>query len=404
MDDDDMMLDFLHKHRTWPIGLDVGGDGIRMLQLQSGNSRLFVQAGAQWLAGPEGLNVELDRQSATAAVSEILDAGAFDGQKVIASIPMDDVHVRTIRLPEMGPEELACMVQAQAHEVYDFDLSVSKLQALQSGHVISGDDSCREVILLAVPNDAIRRRQDALEALGLRVIHLDLEPMAMFRAFRRLRRRDSDRHLVSAVVEVARTGCVVIVAQGAHILFLKHLPFGEDDLTRATADQLGLTFEDTAQLRRQIMNDYAEHSRGGRMAQPDLAMKQCDDSIWWTVHDAVRAEVDRIVNEIGLCLRYCSTTFGCPKIEHVTLTGTGAWDPSLVLLLGQHFGLKCGAAAPLHDVDTSHCPFFGDRRTVLSDWTHCMGLACWAVAGPGGSVDETLFGGELCFSQQEDEA
>lgn len=395
------MLEFFRKKHIWPIGLDMAPDGIRMLQLQSADSRLMVRAGAQWKSASPGEHDPFAHQAAAKAVGEILDSGPFHGRRVVASVPMDDIHVRTLRVPEMGPEELLCTIQAKAHEAFDFDLSVSKLLALQAGHVILGDDSCREIILLAVPNYAIRRRQDWLEDLGLKVEHLDVEPLALFRAFRRLRRRNTDRNRISAVAEVSRSGCLVLVAQGRHLLFLKHIARGQDDLTRSAAEQLGLSFEDADQLRRQIMTDYAEQTRDMRMPEPDRALDETRDSIWWTVHDAVRAEADKLVNDIGLCLRYCSTTFGCPQIETLTLTGSGAWDPSLVVLLSDRLGLHCQGAGPLHDVDTSHCPLFGDRRTVLSDWTRCMGLASWAVAQSSHGSPETLLGNELCFGQEE---
>jgi hypothetical protein len=130
-------------------------------------------------------------------------------------------------------------------------------------------------------------------------------------------------------------------------------------------------------LRCYLMEENIKHSHSMGLVNPVQGSESPTSSLLWSVHDSVRSQIDALVLDIGLCLRYCSTNFGCPQIEKVTLTGSGAWDPSLIYMLGESLGLRSEVARPMQSVDVSQCQIFDDRRSVLSDWTSCVGLSLW---------------------------
>jgi hypothetical protein len=142
---------------------------------------------------------------------------------------------------------------------------------------------------------------------------------------------------------------------------------------------LGLSVSDAAQLRRQLKQEIAV-GNGGDTAQALRQSQREEHSLLWTVHDAVRAEADALVLEVGLCLRYCSTTFGCPQIKSATLTGSEACDPTLAYLLSERLGVHARPGRPLQMMERSGCAVFADRRNPMSDWSVCAGLATWMHA------------------------
>jgi Tfp pilus assembly PilM family ATPase len=232
------------------------------------------------------------------------------------------------------------------------------------------------------------------------LVAVDAEPLAMFRAFHRLHRRDTDKYAPSAVIRVGSTSTLVLVEHQGRILFVKNIERGADRMTAAAAHQLGLSFDETAQLRLQIMSQHTAwlserrnmHSAGGTPPQWD--------SMIWTLHDAMRDETNALVLEIDLCLKYCSSTFGCPKVGNAYLCGDWAWDPSVIHLLCENSGVRCDGVRPFRTVDTSNCPVLGDRRSALSDWTLCVGLACWSMVerrGHAGAGFACLDPVEMCL-------
>ena len=99
------------------------------------------------------------------------------------------------------------------------------------------------------------------------------------------------------------------------------------------------------------------------------------NTVEWTLHDAVRAEIEMLGKEIALCLRYCSVTFRGLRPEEITLTGGQAHDPAVVNLLSEHLNLPCRVGLPLKGIDLSSVDLGSDRRATLAEWALCAGLA-----------------------------
>ncbi|HUU60291.1 MAG TPA: hypothetical protein VMZ50_12160, partial [Phycisphaerae bacterium] len=98
-------------------------------------------------------------------------------------------------------------------------------------------------------------------------------------------------------------------------------------------------------------------------------------NVEWTVHDALRGEVEALAKEIALCLRYCSVTFRGLRPDRVTLTGGEAYDPAVRNLLQENLGIECVLGQPLKGIDVSDVDFENDRRATLAEWAVCAGLA-----------------------------
>ena len=369
------MLNVWTGSRPWPFGLDVAADGIRMLQFAPAGNKIAVCAGAQWKSHPHLESDEKNIDAAMVAVHEMLDEGGFLGRQTVTSIPASDIRLETMRVPEAPQEELRISLLQHAHELFDIDPSRYHLSVVRSGFVLNAQPPCHEWILMAMPHEICRRRIEWIEAMDLSVFALQPEPLSLFESIRRQRRRSSDRRSAHAAVHLSQASTLVVIAHAGQILLVKNIGFGGDRLTAAAADNLGLEFEEADLLRRQIRNDFAHRAHQAHMTSLNASEFGPSNTILWTVHDAMREEVEALISEIGLCLRYCSNTFGTPLIEHITLAGDGAWDPSIIHLLKEHLGVRCEDASPLRAMDVTECPLFGDRRNSMADWTLCAGLA-----------------------------
>jgi len=359
-----------------PIGLDISSDGVRMLQFENTEEPLKVLSGAFWRPNVRDTQSGLDSDRTVQAVREIFHAGRFKGRGVVSAIGSEDVHIRHVRIENLRPERAYANILDRARSVFDFDAKkIAKLFVLGSTPLLHEGKDVREIVLLAIPNHAVEQRRALLEKMGLELDGIEAEPISLFRAFQRFLRRNSDRNITNAIVNVSAESTLVIVSRGAEICFLKKIDIGTRKLTEAVKEHLGLSFEDAARLRCYLMEENIKHSRSMGLANPAHTSQSPTSTMLWSVHDAVRSQIDALVLDIGLCVRYCSTTFGCQRIEKVTLMGAGAWDPSLIYMLGESLGLRCEVTQPMQSIDVSQCPIFGDRRGVAPDWTNCVGLA-----------------------------
>jgi type IV pilus assembly protein PilM len=216
-----------------------------------------------------------------------------------------------------------------------------------------------------------------LSALGLSPERIDAEPVACFRAFDRWLRRDSDENTVSVILDIGYEASRILVAKGREILFIKVIDIGGRKFTETASKQLNMSFEEAAELRNLITRENAEES------DPELAPKgssgEGSGSVSWTIHDAVRGEIEALAREVSLCLRYCAVTFRGLRPQQVTVVGGQAYDPSVVKLLSEDLNIECVIGQPLRGVDISHASFGGNRRGMLAEWSVCMGLACKSI-------------------------
>ena len=367
------MLGFL-RNRSMPIALDLGGDSVKMLQLKRSGSGVVVSACGKWRV-PDALRGDpAQRRSATvAAVREMLHRNGFRGRRVCSSLSCSDLSIKNIRLPSLGPADLAQAILDEARDRLGLDVSPDRLSYLHAGQVRQGNDTREEVILLGAPQAVIDDHVGLLEEMGLRVQHVDAEPIALFRIFERRLRRSSDEQSVSVIADVGFRASRVLVARGRQIVFVKSIDIGGSRFTEAVAKQLNMPPAEAAELR--LRQARENRTPSARNALGDATKGASADSIAWTLYDAIRGEVDLLGKEIALCLRYCSVTFRGVRPSGVVLTGGEAHDPAVVSLLGEHLNMPCSVGQPLRGIDVSAVDLGGDRRSNLAEWTLCAGLA-----------------------------
>jgi type IV pilus assembly protein PilM len=200
----------------------------------------------------------------------------------------------------------------------------------------------------------------------------------MFRSFERFLRRTADEQRVSVIIDIGLSGSSVVVARGRQILFIKSIDIGGRRLNEAVAGQLNLSYDEACELR---LRSIAQSATDHRAPEPDDAAGSAPatrvdpPAVNWTIHDALRVEMEGLAKEVALCLRYCSVTFRGLRCDHVTVVGGEAYDPVVIQLLSEHLGIECAAGQPLRGVDTSGVDVGGDRRGMLAEWSTCAGLA-----------------------------
>jgi type IV pilus assembly protein PilM len=369
----------LFKSRCEPIALDIGGDSIKMLQMQRVGGALRVRAGARWrFPDIPVADVRQRRDLTVVAVRELLSRHGFKGRRVVYALPMSQIHIKNIRMPSMSELQLNSALMLEAQQRFELpDITPDQMGFLNAGEVRQGADIRNEIILMGVPGGIIEEHLSLLGDMGLSPEHIEPEPVALFRGMNRFLRRQDDENVVSVVVDVGVSATRVIVARGRRIVFLKSI-----DIGGVVAAHLNLSCVEANELRMRVMKEQSRQPReGGDAPEPDHGTselrespRETKDALRWSMFDAVRGEVESLAREIALCLRYCSVTFRGLRFASVTFTGGEAYEPALRELIGQHLNLPCVIGQPLRGVDVSGLDL-GNRRGHLAEWAVCTGLA-----------------------------
>jgi type IV pilus assembly protein PilM len=364
----------LTRAQAQPIGVDIGHDSIKLLQLQVVGNELEVIAAAKQ-AIPEELRAqpEVLTKAVTDIIRQMLRHQPFVGRNIVTALPRGIVHVKNLRLPLMPAEELEAAVQFEAKNIFPFETDNAYVRYLPAGEVRQGTDTRQEVIVLAARQDDIEQFIETIHRCGV-LDSLDFEPCAIYRGIERFIRRREDEQEVHVLVDVGLVRSQVIIGKGRDISFVKPIDIGGRTLNEAVARKLGISIEEARNLRRRLAEtgDTAEAAR--------------KDPVRQAVHDATRSALEELGREISLCLRYYSVTFRGQRPNRVRLVGGEACDPQLQVILNSVLAIPAEPARPLRNASISRMKAT-DRTGLLCEWSVAFGLGLKKTTGYFGSPD-----------------
>lgn len=115
------------------------------------------------------------------ALSEMVAAMGYRGQKVNFAISSHSIFTRFVKLPSVGEEQVDQIVtfEAQQNVPYPLQEVVWDYQLVDSG-----EESQVEVAIVAIKSDLLDEINHAVEGAGLHTTVVDVAPMALYNAFR----------------------------------------------------------------------------------------------------------------------------------------------------------------------------------------------------------------------------
>ncbi|NLF29941.1 MAG: pilus assembly protein PilM [Planctomycetes bacterium] len=344
-----------------PIGLDIGADVVRMLQVDALGGAVSATAAAMRPLPPAAIGDPLvHRRHVVAAVRDMLASGGFRGRRVVTCLGEGALCVKQARLPRLAENERESAILWEASERFDFPVKGELLHHLVAGDVRSANEVQQEVILLAAGEDVVEAHVEMISEIGLYPVAIDAEPVCAFRAFERFLRRDGDTEVVSVLVDIRGANTWVLFARGRQIGFIKSVNVGLHHFTQAIAAQLNLEYAEAVEVRRR---------------QGALSASDNPEQIRQAVRDAVRPVAEELTREINLCLRYCAVTFRGSRPDRVTLVGEAAADACVRELICESINLECQTGRPFKGIDSSQVALGSDQRGPLCEWSVAVGLA-----------------------------
>ncbi|MFA6133710.1 MAG: pilus assembly protein PilM [Phycisphaerae bacterium] len=361
------------KNKRQPIALDIGADSIKMLQLDSTKQGPRVAA---WGYKPLAKTADPAqwRQQVVAGVAELRRQGGFEGRKVVTALSCSELAIKSLRMPAMPEAEMRNALKWEAQERLGFEVADDQFNFLSAGEVRSGNDTCQEIILLAVEGKTIEAHTALLAEMKLTPVFIEAAPIVVYRVLGRSLPRKSDDPGISVVVDVGYSGTRVVVGRGEQVVFIKSIELGGRHMVEAVSKQLGLGFDEACQLRQRMIRQRSDAMIKGQAG--------VDGNLDWTMHDAIRAEVESLASEIALCLRYCSVTFRGLRPSQIVLCGGEAYDPSISKILGEHLDVECVLGQPLQGVDTTALQSEAHERGCFPEWALCAGMSLRAIRNP----------------------
>jgi len=377
----------LKSRNVRPIGLDIGHNSIKMIQLAISGGNISVVAADEVRFDPS-INDEGEerRNFIVTTIRQMLKEGNFCGRDVVSCLPNGQLKITSLRLAEGEAGEVEQALRKEAAQRFGLDVSRDAIDYLVAGNVQEGDVIKNELILFATENETIRKHIEMLEEAGLQPAAIDTVPCALFRSFERSLRRQEDRERTVVFVDVGSRFTTVVFGcggeDGGDISFVKQIPVGGGNFNRGVAAKLGISISEAESLRATI--------RRGRSASAGKGANDnsLDTSTEEAVTDALISEAEKLAKEIALCFRYYTVTFRGKRVERAVLTGGGAYEDILLDVLRRHLPVEVEAAQPLRGFDLTKAGFDGDEDNLLCEWAVAVGLSFKGWNAAEGQVRE----------------
>lgn len=361
-----------------PIGLDIGHNSIKMIQLIVDAGHISVLAADKVHIDPSiNGDAEKRRSFVVSTIRRMLDDGGFRGRGVVSCLPNDKLKITSLRLAETDSEQIEQALRKEAAQRFGLDPDKDTINYVLAGTVRQGDEIKNELILFAADNETIKSHIEMLEEAGLRPIAIDTVPCALFRSFERLLRRQEDRERTVVFVDVGSCFTTVVFGRGGEISFVKQIPIGGEKFNQQIAAKLGISINEAEILRGKLrMERMADAEKGlAGTSQGSMGQSEFDQSTRQAVIDAVSAVAEELAREISLCFRYYTVTFRGKRVERAVFSGGEAYEDILLSVLRRQLTVEIEVAQPLRSFNMMNINFDSDRRGLLCDWAVAVGLS-----------------------------
>ncbi|MCK4999242.1 MAG: pilus assembly protein PilM, partial [Anaerohalosphaera sp.] len=312
------------KSKAGPIGLDIGNNTIRMIQLsQRDNGIEVVACEEEVIAGSGGSEGNERHGVLVRAIRDMLERGSFEGKQVVSCLSNKELMIKSFRMSVSEVNEIDSLVMQEASARFGLDPDKDEIRFVMAGRILQGEEQKDEIILLAVKQAAIKEHISILEEAGLTPQSVDSIPFAILRSTQRSARRQADRKDTRFFVDVGGEFTTVMVGREDEINFVKQIPIAGRHLNEAVASKLEISLEEATMLR-------------GKLQRKDS--ESVNASTRQVLIDAMRKVNEQLVQEISKCFRYHAVTFRGSSPKEIILAGGVAYEETLVNALRRHLG------------------------------------------------------------------
>jgi len=233
------------------VGIDIGSTSLRAVEVMdaAGSKPSIVRYHEEPLpagAAESGEVVELN--TIATAFRSLWVNGGFKSKDVVLGMGNQRVLARDLTVPKASIKQIreALPFQVQdlllvpvADAILDF-YPVSESES-ETGPVVNG-------LLVAAVKSAVMSNVKAVELAGLNPVGVDLIPFALTR----VHLRGAAARGVVALIDVGSTTTSVIIANNGIPQFVRIIPAGGDDISRALVTRLEVTLPQAEQIKRSL--------------------------------------------------------------------------------------------------------------------------------------------------------
>lgn len=308
------------------VGLDIGTSAVRAAVLQTGKGPPVLRGFGQ-VSLPEGAVVGgeiADETVVRDALTHLWKTAKLPRRRVVVGIANQRVIVRRVDLPYMPEEELAEALPFQAQEYIPIPVEEAILDFVPLEEFTTPDgEPMLSVLVVAAQRDMASDVLRVVGSAGIKAMAVDLQAFALVRAV-----FGGELNLEEQTLTLVNIGAgltQVVLVRGGSVRFLRIVPMGGADFTRALMDRLRLEAEQAEALKRRV----------GVALEGEAAGESEEDQ----ARAVLTRQGDQLIEEIRGSVDYYLSQTGEGRGQRMLISGNGARLPHLANRLGRSLGV-----------------------------------------------------------------
>ena len=309
------------------VGLDIGTSAVRAAVLEGGKKGAPVLKKYGEVGLPKGA-VEggelVDPAVVEDAIARLWKTSKLPKKGIVMGLANQRIIVRRVEVPDMSDDALRAALPQHVgeHIPMAVDDAVLDFVPLEDIPATQGGEPRRAILVVAAQRDMVEQFVGVVEAAGVRVEAVDLQAFALVRSVYGARIPLGDAP--QAVVSLGAGMTQVIVTKDGTLRFLRLIPIGGNDMTKALSTGLGIPPEEAEELKRRVgvHGDPGAGYAGGAVSLDDRAK------------DLLTDQAAQLIEEIRGTLEFYNTQSGDAPVGEVMISGNAARLPHLATRMG----------------------------------------------------------------------
>lgn len=312
------------------VGVDFGHGAIRGVEVDNPNTARARVLRTAEVTLPDGAIVDgevREVHTVATALKRLWATGGFKSKRAVLGVGNQRVLARDLTVPAMTLEQIRESLQFQVQDLLPVPVANAILDFYPVSEGTSDSGPVIHGLLIAALKDVVMTNESSTRVAGVETVAVDLIPFALTRLLANRASRDT-----VAFVDVGATTMTVAIATAGSPEFVRLIPAGGDDITRALIERADLSREQAEQAKRALGIPFA----GGVQPQYQLAA------------DTIISESGQLLTSLRNTINYF--TGSRPRqVSKVVLTGGGAQLKGFSRALGEMTGLPVEIADPAQD-------------------------------------------------------
>ena len=309
---------------------------------------------------PEGAiaNGEVFNPIAVAdALAELIKECGIRDNKAIIAITGQKVIVREIIFPLMEDKELlsGVMWEAPKYVPYDLDESIIDVEKVEE-FVEKDGNKMMKVLLVATPKSTIQPYMDVLKKARIIPKIVDVVSSANIRAFENQfydkKEEEKEDSIIDIILSIGASNTILTLVEKSHLKFTRDILVGGNDITKALAKSLNISFNEAEKLKREtkiVLGGEAEEENKNESEKIIVKI------------------LNQVTKEVRKSLSYYKTQSQKVNYNKMILSGGCANIDNIKDLLSEQFEIPVIIGNPFGDLKIDERVFDIKRMNKLKD-------------------------------------